>query len=252
MKKKTKKNSGRLKKREKVFPQIADHSHPWPPTCLHSVSVYLEVPVHNLGWMQVVKSRDDLGAIEARALLWEHPLSGQMEKQLREKEGGREREGEREREGGGEREGKDSRDGTAIITDLLEEISTTQTGCPHHIEMIDSGGEGEQGVCVWGVHVERGWVGGVSEEGGWRRSAAGASSSSPPPYHSLTHTHTFAYLFHVTLWARLALCWRGVRRRGPNQGFNQYTSLVKDRPTAAAAAVAISANVPPPFHPNSL
>ena len=54
--------------------------------------------------MQVVKSRDDLGAIEARALLWEHPLSGQMEKQLREKEGGREREGEREREGGGERE----------------------------------------------------------------------------------------------------------------------------------------------------
>lgn len=197
--------------------------------------------------MQVVKSRDDLGAIEARALLWEHPLSGQMEKQLREKEGGREREGEREREGGGEREGRDSRDGTAIITDLLEEISTTQTGCPHHIEMIDSGGEGEQGVCVWGVHVERGWVGGVSEEGGWRRSAAGASSSSPPPYHSLTHTHTFAYLFHVTLWARLALCWRGVRRRGPNQGFNQYTSLVKDRPTAAAAAVAISANVPPPL-----
>lgn len=95
--------------------------------------------------------------------------------------------------------------------------------------------------------MERGWVGGVSEEGGWRRSAAGASSSSPPPYHSLTHTHTFAYLFHVTLWARLALCWRGVRRRGPNQGFNQYTSLVKDRPTAAAAAVAISANVPPPL-----
>lgn len=39
--------------------------------------------------------------------------------------------------------------------------------------------------------MERGWVGGVSEEGGWRRSAAGASSSSPPPTtHSHTHTHS--------------------------------------------------------------
>lgn len=72
-----------------------------------------------------------------------------MEKQLREKKGGRERERVRGKErAGGEKEGRDSRDGTAIITDLLEEISTTQTGCPHHIEMIDSGGEGEQGVCV--------------------------------------------------------------------------------------------------------
>ncbi len=90
----------------------------------------------------------------------------------------------REREGDSGGRG-DSRDGTAIITDLLEEISTTQTGCPHHIEMIDSGGEGEQGVCV-----ERSWVGGgVSEEGGWRRSAAGVSSSSPPQ-HTHTHTHS--------------------------------------------------------------
>lgn len=103
-----------------------------------------------------------------------------MEKQLREKEGGRrrrEREREEERvrgrEGGGEkREGRDSRDGTAIITDLLEEISTTQTGCPHHIEMIDSGGEGEQGVCVERglVVVVVGRLGGgrVEALGSWR------------------------------------------------------------------------------------
>lgn len=89
--------------------------------------------------MQVVKSRDNLGAVEARALLREHPLSGQMEKQLREKGGEERRGGERGREVKG---GGGSRDGTAIITDLLEEISTTQTGCPHHIEMIDNGGEG--------------------------------------------------------------------------------------------------------------
>lgn len=72
------------------------------------VSVYLEVPVHNLGWMQVVESRNNLCAVEARALLWEHPFSGQMEKQLREKEEGREGksgwEGEN-RERAGEREG---------------------------------------------------------------------------------------------------------------------------------------------------
>ena len=46
--------------------------------------------------------------------------------------------------------------------------------------------------------MERGWVGGVSEEGGWRRSAAGASSSSaptpPPPRHSHTHSHTSSTL----------------------------------------------------------
>lgn len=47
--------------------------------------------------MQVVESRNNLGAVEARALLREHPLSGQMEKQLREKGG-------EERRGGGERE----------------------------------------------------------------------------------------------------------------------------------------------------
>lgn len=144
--------------------------------------------------------------------------------------------GREQREGGGERRGRDSRDGTAIITDLLEEISTTQTGCPHHIEMIDSGGEGEWGVCAR-VCVCEGCmcVCGVSEDGGWRRSAAGASSSGPPHTPFSLHIHRHAYLFHVTLWARLARCWRGVRRWGPNQGFNQYTSLVKDRPTAAVA-----------------
>ena len=39
-KNKKKKNSGRLKKREKVFPKIADHSHPCPPTCLHSLFLF--------------------------------------------------------------------------------------------------------------------------------------------------------------------------------------------------------------------
>lgn len=59
---------------------------PRPP--LSAPPVYLEVPIHNLGRVQVVQRRDDLGAVEARALLGEHPLSGQMEKQLREKGGG--------------------------------------------------------------------------------------------------------------------------------------------------------------------
>lgn len=81
---------------------------------------------------------------------------------------------ERERAGGREVEveGGDSGDGTAIITDLLEEISTTQTGCSHHIEMIDNGGEGERGRAS-----ERGSHGGPRRRvGGRRRSAAGASS----------------------------------------------------------------------------
>lgn len=77
-----------------------------------------------------------------------------MEEQLWQKEGGKRGEAEeKERVREREREGGDSRDGTAIITDLLEEISTTQTGCPHHIEMIDGGGGGGGGVsvreCVW-------------------------------------------------------------------------------------------------------
>lgn len=73
---------------------ISDQSHPCPqppPSSLFSC-VYLEVPVHNLGWMQVVESWDNLGAVEARALLREHSFSGQMEKQLQEKQIGRERE----------------------------------------------------------------------------------------------------------------------------------------------------------------
>lgn len=85
------------------------------------------------------------------------------------------------RGGRGRGGGGDSRDGTAIITDLLEEISTTQTGCSHHIEMIDNGGEGERGGAgeregrAWrGVRAGGGREGG--RVGGWRRSAAGASS----------------------------------------------------------------------------
>lgn len=85
-----------------------------------------------------------------------------------------------EREGGREVEveGGDSRDGTAIITDLLEEISTTQTGCSHHIEMIDNG-EGERGrASERGSRGEGARVGalGGGRVGGRRRSAAGASS----------------------------------------------------------------------------
>lgn len=38
--KKKLKNSGRLKKKRKSFPQIADHSHPCPPTCLHSLFLF--------------------------------------------------------------------------------------------------------------------------------------------------------------------------------------------------------------------
>lgn len=76
----------------------------------------------------------------------------------------------------------------------------------------------------------------VCVEGGSRRRVGrgarqlaphlAAPHTTPPP----ANTQTRAYLFHVTLWARLARRWRGAWRRGPNQGFNQYTSLVKDRP----------------------
>lgn len=74
---------------------------------------------------------------------------------------------------GGEVEegGGDSRDGTAIITDLLEEISTTQTGCSHHIEMIDNGGEGERG-CARGE-------GFAPEEGGWAEALGSWRLISP-------------------------------------------------------------------------
>lgn len=85
------------------------------------------------------------------------------------------------------KEGRDSRDGTAIITDLLEEISTTQTGCLHHIEMIDSRGEGEQrGLCRDGA----GWVlgGGLL----WWRVGGGAQQLAPhlaaPSLHIHCHT----------------------------------------------------------------
>lgn len=75
--------------------------------------------------------------------------------------------------------------------------------------------------------------------GSQRTAGGGARQLAPhlvaPPHPFSLHIHRHAYLFHVTLWARLARCWRGVRRWGPNQGFNQYTSLVKDRPTAAVA-----------------
>lgn len=64
---------------------------------LFGASVYLEVPVHDLARVQVVQRRHDLGAVEARAVLGEHALPRQMEKQLR----------------------GDSGDGVVIITDLV-------------------------------------------------------------------------------------------------------------------------------------
>lgn len=127
-----------------------------------------------------------------------------MEKQLREK-GGLERERECVKAGWGGGGGRDSRDSTAIITDLLEEISTTQTGCLHHIELIDSRGEGEWGVCVKGVRTEMGCVG-VSR----RRVGGGARQLAPHLAAHPCRTHKLTYLFHITLWARLARCWHGV------------------------------------------
>lgn len=55
---------------------------------LSPFSVYLEISVHNLGRVQVVEGGNDLGAVEARAVLGEHPFSRQMEKQLQGKQQG--------------------------------------------------------------------------------------------------------------------------------------------------------------------
>lgn len=106
---------------------------------------------------------------------------------------GKRREEERRREGKRERErGRDSRDGTAIITDLLEEISTTQTGCPHHIEMIDSRGEGERGVCLRGACGEGLGEGGEASQ---RRAGGGARQLAPHLEVPLTtYSHTSSTL----------------------------------------------------------
>lgn len=130
--------------------------------------------------------------------------------------------------GGG---GGDSRDGTAIITDLLEEISTTQTGCPHHIEMIDSGGECEWGMCVCVCVCGDGLHEGGEREGvvGNRRRAGGGARQLAPhlaaPFLA-AHTHLPCYPLG---------CVGMVQARILATGFNQYTSLVKDGPSAAAA-----------------
>lgn len=54
----------------------------------YGLFVYLEIPIHYLGGVQVVQGRDDLCTVETRAVLWEHPFSRQMEKQLQDKQQG--------------------------------------------------------------------------------------------------------------------------------------------------------------------
>lgn len=77
-----------------IFPKSHSHrikGHVMGETTTSQISdsfVYLEIPVHNLGGVQVVQSGDYFGTVEARAVLREHPLSRQMEKQLQDKQQG--------------------------------------------------------------------------------------------------------------------------------------------------------------------
>lgn len=153
------------------------------------------------------------------------------------------------KEGGGGWGG--SRDSTAIITDLLEEISTTQTGCPHHIEMIDSAG-----VCVC-VLVRGGW-----HLAGGRVEAPGSCCLIySPPHHPTISTNTSSALHSGLCWhgAGGELCGGGQTERG---GFKQSTSLVKrraerrrqHRPHTTASSVALisaGTGLHPPMPPSS-
>lgn len=86
-------------------------------------------------------------------------------------------------------------------------------------------------VCVRGACV---WGGSQRTAGGGARQLAPhlVAPPTPPSHYTYTDTHTSSTL-------PSGLGWHGAGVEfgdgGQNQGFNQYTSLVKDRPTAAVA-----------------